>query len=52
MRSSGSCSVENFIITDVVSPATFASTEATHTTKPQIRTLPSDYAIALRARHR
>lgn len=48
MRSSGFCSVENFIITDVTSPAAFASTEATHSTNPQFKALPSDYAIALR----
>lgn len=36
------------MITDVISPAAFASTEATHTTNPQLKALPSDYAITLR----
>jgi hypothetical protein len=40
-------SVENFMITDVISPATFASTKAIHSTNPQLSTLPPDYAIAL-----
>ena len=43
--------VENFMITDVISPATFASTEATHSTNLQLSRLASDYAIAL-ARYR
>jgi len=40
-------SVENFMITDAISPATFASTEAIHTADSQLRTLPADYAITL-----
>jgi hypothetical protein len=42
-----SCGVENFMITDVISPATFTSTEATHSTNPQLKRLLSDYAMAL-----
>jgi hypothetical protein len=35
------------MISDVISPAAFASTEATHHTNPQPKALPSDYAMAL-----
>jgi hypothetical protein len=35
------------MITDAVSPASFASTEAIHTANPQLRTRLPDYAIAL-----
>jgi hypothetical protein len=37
----------NSMITDVVSPAVFASTQANHPTKTQLRALLPDYAIAL-----
>jgi hypothetical protein len=37
----------NSMITDAVSPAAFASTEAIHTANPQLRTRLPDYAIAL-----
>jgi hypothetical protein len=42
-----SCGLENFMITDVISSATFASTEADHAMNPQFRALPLDNAIAL-----
>ena len=35
------------MITDVISPATFASPEATHPANPQISVLLPDYAMAL-----
>ena len=35
------------MITYVISPATFASTEANQAANPQLRRLPSDYAMAL-----
>lgn len=35
------------MITYVISPATFASTEADHPANPQLRRLPSGYAMAL-----
>jgi hypothetical protein len=35
------------MITYVISPATFASTEADHPANPQLKRLPSDYAMAL-----
>jgi len=34
--------VENFMITDVISPATHASTEITHSTNPQFRAPPTE----------
>jgi hypothetical protein len=37
------------MITDVISPATFASTKAIHPTNPQLSTLSPDYAITLRS---
>jgi hypothetical protein len=42
-----SCGLENFMITDVTSPATPASTEATHAMNPQFRALPFENAMAL-----
>lgn len=39
--------VENFMITDVISPVLFASTEATQPANPEVRAVPSDYATAL-----
>ncbi|SDT15341.1 hypothetical protein SAMN04489716_2671 [Actinoplanes derwentensis] len=35
------------MITDVISPAAFASTEANYAANPQFRALPSDNAMAL-----
>ena len=37
------------MITDAISPATFAPTEVSHSTKPQLKAEPSDYAMALYA---
>jgi hypothetical protein len=37
----------NSMITDGASPASYASTEATYPTNPQLKALPSDHAIAL-----
>jgi len=42
-----SCGVENFMITDVISPAPTASTKAIHSLNSQLSALPADYATAL-----